>query len=296
MLHRTLFLSSALLLGLALPGAPGNAQDASALFRKAAPEVEERLQATVKDFIDLQIAKKWGASMKFIHEDSMDAYIGSEKDACFSMELLNVSYNDDFTEATVGMVCERAMATPVGGGRMPMPFTTYWKRVDDEWKWFAPKSERPPEDEMVMTPFGPVPRFSPDQLESGNTERVDKEPISSKLSMGPSVKELESPLKVNPDRVVLRADGESTAVAQIRNSFNGLMRIELRWVRLDGLTAELDKTELQAGEVASITIRFQPPGIAPPPRTHAVWVETNPMRSATPVLIEFRYEEESEGE
>jgi hypothetical protein len=296
MFHRFFILPYFLLLGLGIACLPVGAQDATALFRQAAPEVEESLRKTVDAFVELQLAKKWGASMKFIDEDSMDAYIGSEKDSCFGMEVLNVTYNDDFTDATVGLVCERAIATPVGGGRMPMPFTTYWKRVDGEWKWYAPKSDRPAEDEMVMTPFGPVPRYSPDQLERGTTERVDKEPVSAKLSMGPSVKQLEGPLKVEPETVLLRADNDSTAVAKIRNSFNGIMRLELKWVRLDGLTATIDKTELQGGEIATITIRFNPPGIAPPPKTHAVWIETNPMRSATPIMIEFRYQEDMEGE
>lgn len=267
-------------------------QDASALFRKAPPEVEESLRTTVRIFLDLQMEKKWGAAMKYVDEDSLDAYIGSEKDACLALEVFHVTYGEDFKEATVGVLCERGMATPVGGGRVQMPFTTYWKLVDGDWKWFTPKFDRPPEDEMVMTPFGPVPRYSPDQLEKKGAARTEKESAASKFSSGPSVKDLESPLRVEPAKVILRADDESSAVAKIRNSFAGLMRIDLKWVRLDGLSATADKTELQAGETAEITIRFTPPGIAVPPETHAVWVETNPMRSATPILIEFRYEEQ----
>jgi len=278
-------LTSLLLIASVLAGA----QNATSLWRQAPPEVEKALQRTLQEFFELQMEKKWGASMKYIHEDSLDAYIGSEKDSCKSLEAFNITYNDGFTEATVGVLCERGMATPVGGGLAKMPFTMYWKRVNEDWKWFTPKGERRPEEEVVMTPFGPVPAVTPDNLRDRSANAPDP---SHKFSTGPSVEDLQGPIKVKPEKLILRADTATSGVAIIQNTFPGMVRISLQRVALDGLSATVNKKELQSGETAEVTVRFEPPGLAMPPRTHAVWVETNPMRSATPVIVEFRMEEE----
>lgn len=266
------------------------AQDASALFRKAPPELEESLRKTVDEFLALQLEKKWGAAMKYIAEDSYDAYIGSEKDACKTLKIFNITYGEDFQTATVGVICERAFATPVGGGVVQMPFTTYWRRVENDWKWFTPKSDRNPDEEMVMTPFGPVPVVTPDQKRERGKDVPDP---AQKFTSAPSLEQLQAPIRVSPERVYMRADDVSVSKATIQNTFAGVMQVDLRWVALDGLSASIDKKELQSGETAEVTIRFEPPGLATPPRIHAVWVETYPMRSGTPITIEFQMEEEA---
>jgi hypothetical protein len=269
---------------------PLHAQDATALFAKAPPEVEEALRKNAGDFFQMQVAKKYGSSVKYVSEESLDAYIGSEKDSCFSIDIMGITYNDSFNDAIVTILCERGMATPVGGGRVTMPTTTYWRVENGEWKWYTPKDPNRKEgDEYVMTPFGPVPTRTPDMDESGKVDRKDV-----KLTPQVSMDQIKAALKTNPNRVILRADAASTGKAEVFNSFPGLLKVAVRWVGLKGLTAEIDRDELNANETATISIKYEPQGIAPPPKTHAVWIETSPMRSATPVLIEFRYEEEME--
>ncbi|MDZ7636723.1 MAG: hypothetical protein U5J83_00455 [Bryobacterales bacterium] len=80
----------------------------------------------------------------------------------------------------------------------------------------------------------------------------------------------------------------------MHSQFPGLLKVAVRWVGLKGLSATIDREELNSSENAKITISYTPQGILPPPKTHAVWVETSPMRSATPVMIEFRYEEQAD--
>ncbi|MDZ7636724.1 MAG: hypothetical protein U5J83_00460 [Bryobacterales bacterium] len=144
------------------------AQDATALFRKAAPEVEQALRKNANDFFEMQVTKKFGGSVKYVAEDSLDTYIGSEKDSCFSIEIMGIQYNDSYDDAIVTILCERGMATPVGGGRVTMPTTTYWRIENGEWKWYTPKFEgRPEGTDYVMTPFGPVPSRTPDMVEGG---------------------------------------------------------------------------------------------------------------------------------
>lgn len=268
-----------------------HAQDAASLFRKASPDVEAALRKNADAFFAAQVSKKYGEAMKYVAGDSVDTYIGSEKDGCLSIKIMSIDYNDTFDDAIVTIICERGMATPVGGGRVPMPTTTYWKVEDGEWKWYTPKFEgRSQREEFVMTPFGPVPSRTPDMAEGAEPDRT-----STKLTPQMTVDELKMPLQTNPKMVVLSADKPSTAVAEVYNSFPGLLKVAVRWVGLKGLTATIDRDELNTGETAKLTISYQPQGIQPPPKTHAVWIETNPMRSATPVRIEFRYEEESEG-
>lgn len=266
------------------------AQDATALFRKASPDVEAALRKNAEAFFQMQVTKKFGGSVKYVAEDSLDAYIGSEKDSCFSIEIMSITYNDTYDDAIVTILCERGMATPVGGGRVTMPTTTYWRIENGEWKWYTPKVEgRPEGSDYVMTPFGPVPSRTPDMEEGAKAERKDV-----KLTPQVSVEQLKAPLKTNPTRVILRADKPSTAVAEVHNTFPGLLKLSVSWVGLKGLTAKIDRDELNSSETAKITISYEPQGIQPPPKTHAVWIETSPMRSATPVMIEFRYEEQME--
>lgn len=267
-------------------GAP--AQDATALFRKASPDVEAALRKNADAFFEMQVTKKFGGSVKYVAEGSLDAYIGSEKDSCLSIEIMNITYNDAYNEAIVTILCERGMATPVGGGRVTMPTTTYWKIENGEWKWYTPKYEgRTGGDDYVMTPFGPVPSKTPDMAEGAKADRKD-----TKLTPQVSVEQLKAPLKTNPRTVILRADEPSTAVAEVHNSFPGLLKVSVAWVGLKGLNAKIDRDELNSGENAKVTISYEPQGIQPPPKSHAVWIETNPMRSATPVMIEFRYPEQ----
>ncbi|MCW5964812.1 MAG: hypothetical protein KIT83_12295 [Bryobacterales bacterium] len=284
------FAASALLV---IAAGAAHGQDASSLFRKAPPEVEESLQQTVRKFLDLQMEKKWGESIKFIAEESLDTYISSDKFTCRTMEVFNVTYANDFGEATVGIFCERGFATPVGGGVTKMPYTTMWKRVDGDWKWFTPGKRAGSEDEYIQTPFGPM-RKPKAQIPADAVATPSESGSSSSTTMGPAVQDLQGPLRIEPARVIMRAEQASSATAKVRNTFPGLLKLDLRWVSLDGLTATLSHNELQSGETAEISVRFEPPGLALPPRIHAVWLESNPMRSATPLIIEFQLDEEVE--
>ncbi len=260
------------------------AQEGATLFRKAPPEVDASLRQTVKEFLDLQMEKKWGESIRYIASESLDTYIASDKFSCSTMDIFSVTYNDAFNEATVGVICERGMATPVGGGRVKMPYTTMWKLADGDWKWFTPKRKAGEEDEYVRTPFGPIKRSAAKNPGETLPKVTDS---SGNVTMGPSVGELQAPLRFEPRAVKLKADGKSSATAVIKNTFAGFLKLELRWVDLDGLTAKISRTELQADETAEVYVEFEPPGLAMPPRVHAVWVESSPMRSATPLMIEF---------
>jgi hypothetical protein len=127
--------------------------------------------------------------------------------------------------------------------------------------------------------------------ESGKVDRKDV-----KLTPQVTLDQLQTALKLNPEKVVMRADQAATVTAEVHNTFPGLLKVAVRWVGMKGLTATIDREEINADEKATITVKYEPQGIAPPPKVHAVWVETNPMRSATPLLIEFRYEEELEAQ
>ncbi len=245
----------------------------------------------MRTFLDLQMAKKWGESIQYIDQDSLDTYISSDKYNCKSMDIFNITYSDKFDEASVGLFCERGFATPVGGGVTKMPYTTMWKLVDGNWKWFTPKRQDGEEDEYIRTPFGPIKKPK-DSAPAGPLPKTTDS--SGNVTMGPGVGDLQAPLRIEPSRVYLRAEQKSSATAVVRNSFPGLLKLDMRWVNLDGLTAEISKKELLAGETAEIRIDFDPPGMALPPRLHAVWLESNPMRSATPLIIEFQLDEEAE--
>lgn len=265
------------------------AQEAASQFRKAPPEVEASLRTTVQEFLSLQMEKKWGESIRYIAPESLDTYIASDKFNCFAMEIFTVTYNDAYDQATVGVLCERAMATPVGGGRVKMPFSTTWKVMDGDWKWFTPKRKAGDGEEYVQTPFGPI-RKNPGNAAPGKLPQVADS--TGRVTMGPTVNELQAPLRFEPTAVKLKADGKSSGKAVLRNTFPGWLKLDLRWVDLDGLTAEISHKELNAGETAEVRVEFQPPGLAMPPRLHAVWVETSPMRSATPLMIEFVLDED----
>jgi hypothetical protein len=268
------------------------AQDATALFKKAPPEVDEALRKSAGEFFEMQVGKKYGAAIKHVSEESLDTYIGSEKDLCFSIDIMGITYNESFDDAIVTILCERGMATPVGGGRVTMPTTTYWRVENGAWKWYTPKDPNRKEgNDYVMTPFGPVPTRTPDMDESGKVDRKDV-----KLTPQVTLDQLQTALKLNPEKVVMRADQAATVTAEVHNTFPGLLKVAVRWVGMKGLTATIDREEINADEKATITVKYEPQGIAPPPKVHAVWVETNPMRSATPLLIEFRYEEELEAQ
>jgi hypothetical protein len=102
------------------------------------------------------------------------------------------------------------------------------------------------------------------------------------------VQQLRSQVKLDKDRVELRADQPGKAVVMVTNTMPGLVQIVVTAAQTPGLTVTSDKTELGTGESATITIAWTPvkPHVAPAAVSCSVSVK--PTGAFLPFTVTFR--------
>ena len=103
---KTLAFSSLLLLsGLAAFG-----QNASDVFDKAPPAIDEALRARVGKFYRAFVAGKFKQAYLLVADDSQDKFFELSKDEYKSFEIIKINYSENFTKAAVVTAVEERMA------------------------------------------------------------------------------------------------------------------------------------------------------------------------------------------
>lgn len=223
----------------------GYAQDVGSLLEKAPPDIDEALRARVTKFYQLHVENKFRAAEALAAEDSKDAFYGMDKPRCKAFAIGSVRYSDNFTRARVMVACDSEMLMPTGRIPVKMPVMSLWKIEDGQWCWYA----EPPGDREVMTPFGihkPAPAAA-QAAAPGN--------IQSKFVELSDVARL---VKADKGEVRFNASiaGEDKVV--ITNGMPGAVTLTLQAVQAPGLSFALDRTSLEQGQTATLTIRYAP--------------------------------------
>lgn len=82
----------------------------TSIFHKAPPEVEEKLRARVIQFYTLYLQSKFRQAEALVAEESRDIYYTMQKAPIRTFQLEQITWDDDFKNATVLVAC--LSATP----------------------------------------------------------------------------------------------------------------------------------------------------------------------------------------
>jgi hypothetical protein len=210
-------------------------------FDKPPADVDDALRARVTEFYKYHVDGKLRLAEKLVAEDAKDDFFAAMKPAIKSFRIDQIAYSDNYTKAKVTMVGSAmvhfmGMAAPQ---LMDMPFPSFWKIEDGKWCFYYYV------DPERMTPFGKQKAPSKDGKASGG---LDYKPADlSTISQG-----------VKPDRRVVKLEDKDEKV-ELANQLPGSVTLSLSEKEYSGIAAKLDKTELKAGETATLTITPRSP-------------------------------------
>jgi hypothetical protein len=263
--------------GLTLLAAASFGQNGVSLFEKAPAGIDEALRARITQFYQLHVDGKFRAADALVAEESKDAFFMADKTRCRSFQIIKINYSDDYTRATAAVSCDTDLVLPIGVFPVKMPIGSKWKAVDGQWMWYTdPVSEK-----GLATPIGVDIPANKEPAAAGPS------PAPPGMATGPVDLEGVSRL-VNADRQRVTFDpataGEQRVV--VANGMPGRVTLTLQPAQLEGFELSLDRTSLEQGQSAALSIRYNPsPDRRPTAAT--VNVVVAPVFKTIPIQIRF---------
>ena len=221
---------------------------------------------------------KFRAADELVAEESKDAFFMADKSRYHSFQIMKINYSDDFTRATAAVACDTELVLPIGVFPVKMPVSSKWKLVDGQWMWYTdPVSEK-----GMATPIG---KDIPASTEQAAASAPSPAPLGT--AAGPVDLESVSGL-VKADRQQVTFDpsaaGEQRVV--VTNGMPGRVSLTIEPARLGGFDLSFDRTSLDQGQAATLSIRYEPsPDRKPSAAT--VNVVVAPLANTIPVQIRF---------
>ncbi len=238
---KTLAVSSLLLLsGVGVFG-----QNASDVFDKAPPAIDEALRARVGQFYQAFVEGKFKQAYLLVADDSQDKFFELSKDEYKSFEIVRINYSDKFTKAAVVTAIKSEWRFHGAGTLTTFPLTSNWEVVDGQWYWHYVKPT------TVASPFSPSGFIPLPQ----NTAAAGAKPVSvAPNDIAGAARRILSEVSVDKSAVRLRTDETSQDVVHVRNGMPGSVSLKLDKPDIPGLNVTLEQTNLPAHQ--ETTIRF----------------------------------------
>jgi len=243
-------------------------------------QVDRALRARVNEFFQYHVDGNFRKAYEMVAEDTKDYYFATQKVRFKSFKIENIKYSDHFTRAEVDISSERfvELPPPIRETVMPSRMKTTWKIENGKWVWYD--LSRP----TSITPMGPS---DPNTLRSRGSSPAmpDVSPATMQARANAILKGNSAPDK---SELVLPVDKTSSEQIVFHNGEQGSVKISLdSGARPAGLTAELDKTDLNAGENALIKIHFDPQNTTAPPARFTLRIIMEPFSKVFPITIRF---------
>ena len=231
--------------------------------------MEAALRARVEQFYQLEIDKKFRQAEAFVAEDTKDDFYNGSKPAIKASSIQKIEWSDNNSRARVTLKQKIIVKTPFGDQEFEMLPPTTWKLENGQWVWYIDHDAPRP------TPFGLFPPTP------GSTAKapVGPPPLPGKVDGAA----LMSEVTVDNTSVVLTTADPARTVT-VSNDLPGSVTLKLDNPHLDGITVELEKTELKSGEKG--TIRFRLAGDAK--ITGVVRLVVSPLRKVVEISVQSR--------
>lgn len=247
------------------------------LFDKAPPHIEQALRDRITFFYQCHVEGKFRQADQAVHEDTKDLFFGLEKRQFKAWRMVSIAYEENYTRAKVVIeVDDEFLFVP--GGRIPVkrPLASQWKYEGGQW-WFHVPPYKP--EEGRESPFG-IQR----ETKGGDGQAN----IEAALINAPQLmEEIRSSVKATKTAVELDSVAPSSDTITLTNTFQGQVKLGLHVPEMAGLAIQLDKTAIEPGEAAKLTISYKP-ALAEWKPDIAARVEIQPTAQVVNVRISFR--------
>jgi hypothetical protein len=205
-----------------------------------AAAAEAALRARAQQFFDMQVAKKYRPAEDMVAEDSKDEYYNGNRYNIKSYTIQNVELLADSSRATITIKAKTTLtALGVPPIDLDVSLTSLWKLEDDRWVWYVDPTA------LLNTPFGkirPTPNGGPPpSITPGNL---------------PDLSALQQSVKADKTSVTMSLS-EPVQTVIISNELPGPVDlVELDSDKIAGLSSELGKKHLEAGEKTTLRLKL----------------------------------------
>ncbi len=250
-------------------------QNPAALFEKAPPAVDEALRARITKFFEAHVTGRLRAADEVVAEDSKEAFFSANKPRCYSFEIVNIDYAENFTRAKAVVTCEMEHPAPgLAGVKVKAPRTSLWKLEGGQWWYYIDPNAGYQTPFGVMRP-GPGQGTLPPGIAPGVRPQASVDPQVTLSWVRPSKFELRfSSAKAGSDEVTLANKGPAAAT------------LIMAYSEMPGLEITLDRKEIPPGDAARLTARWAP-GKLPPPPTIPISIVVQPTGQLVMIRVEF---------
>lgn len=245
------------------------------VFEKAPPEVDNALRARVSQFYQAHMDGKFRQAEPLVCEESKDFFYEMPKRRYLSFDITKIEYSESFTHAKVVTLAEIEWTDPrVGRIKVKPPIPTTWKVENGQWCWY--QKQGPQEME---TPFGTM-KVDP----TASPEAPRPVPV---INPEQALRAIMSQVKADRSEAVFDPDRAATAAVTVTSNAPGQITLSVDPIPLPDLTARLDRTVLNGGESAQLTLAFQPTS-SRLPEFQTVTVRVSPTGQVVPIRVRFR--------
>ena len=240
---------------------------------KPPAEVDEALRGRIARFYQAHVDGKFRMADELVADDTKDYFYEAKKTRFLSYSIERIEYSENFTKALAIVLCEiRVMFPGFEGKPMKFPLSSLWKLEKEQWYWWVDtKSEQ-------MTPWG----LMKPNLEAGGASGDKTMPS---LKTAPTLESIWKSVSVDKNAVSLSAGKESSAEVSIANGMGGAIQLSLEFAPREGLSVQLDRSELKAGEKATVAFRTVERKTTVAKSTSLVTVRVQPTNQAIPIQV-----------
>lgn len=252
------------------------AQSAGDLFNRAPAGVEDALRDRVTKFYALQTEGKFRQSEALVCEESRDAFYDSDKRRWSSLEIIKISFEDNFRVARATVALGTELSTRAGKIPAKYPYTSHWHLEKDQWCYFLP----PPSKEETITPFGTMRQGEAGKANAGT-------PIPPR----PDASLVLSSVKLSKTDLRVKGYEKSSDELEVYNGMPGQLTLDVQAAQVPGIDWKLGKKILGAGERTTLRVDYTPPDKSPKP-AFTLQLMMEPIGQAQPITITFDIPEE----
>ncbi len=216
------------------------AQEKPNLFNAAPGDVEKTLRERVAGFYQPYVDGKFRAAEGFVCEDTKEQHYNQEKSKIRGFEVLKVNFDDSFKKASVVTTVQTSIQ--MRGQLIPAnaPMATNWKMEEGKWcYYFDPMLGRPSPAGMMKPGPG----------------------RGSGMSVGEMMKDpniILNQVKVSKEKFLVNSWEKSADTVIVTNGMPGSVTLSFQTESIAGLSYRLEKTELAAGESATLEVVYDP--------------------------------------
>lgn len=255
----------------------------AAMAQAPPPEVDQALRARVTEFFQDHVDGNFRKAFDLVAEDTKDYYFSTAKTQYKSFKIDEIKYSDNFDKAEVHLTCQRMWRMAPQFPEMLITFSldTTWKVENGKWVWY-----RDPATEWV-TPMGPPSKEPPPKPDANTAAKAPKVTPESVAAAAQQILQPKGSLDKN--EVVLTADTEFSGQVVFHNGYPGSVKLALdagEARKIPGLSVELNKETVNAGESAILKVHYEPSG-AEHPSDVGLRILLEPFHQAYAVSVKF---------